>query len=103
MVDITEKRQKYPRVGVHMYATALAGPWSFRLQEAYNSTVTFTDGSEETFKRRERPKLFFSSDGEAVPLYLVNGAQKMGTSSESYTLVQPVGTRWRAFERDRGF
>lgn len=44
--------------------------------------------------------VFFSSDGKAEPLYLVNGVQKTCTSSESYTLVQPVGTRWRAFERD---
>lgn len=103
MIDITESNQKYPRVGAHMFAHNLAGPWTFRLQEAFNSTVTFTDGSVETFNRRERPKLFFSDDGEFKPLYMVNGVQRMGTTTESFTLIQPVGTAWREYERKLGF
>lgn len=104
MIDIVEKNgTKYPRVGAHMFSRDLTSPWTFKLQEAFNSTVTFVDGGEETFKRRERPKLFFSTDGDMIPLYLVTGVQRLGTSSESYTLVQPVGEAWREFEEDLGF
>lgn len=104
MVDIVERNgTKYPRVGAHMFASELTGRWTFKPQEAYSSTVVFGDGGSETFNRRERPKLFFSSDGEVVPLYLVTGVQRLGAVGESYTLVQPVGGRWRDFERGLGF
>ncbi|KAF5866830.1 hypothetical protein ETB97_008634 [Aspergillus alliaceus] len=104
MIDIVEHEgQKWPRVGAHMYARNLAGPWHFKLQEAFNSTVTFTDGSVENLKRRERPKIFFSDDGEMTPLYLVNGVQAMDQNSQSYTLVQPIGTMWKQYENDLGF
>jgi hypothetical protein len=103
MIDISENGVKYPRVGAHMFSRALTGPWTFKLQEAYNSSVAYTDGSQETFNRRERPKLFFSGDGEVTPLYLVNGVQEMGESGRSWTLVQPVGRGWREFERGLGF
>ena len=73
------------------------------MQEAFNSTVTFTDGSVETFNRRERPKLFFSDDGELTPLYLTTGVQALGTATTSYTLIQPVGTAWQEYEKDLGF
>lgn len=86
-----------------MYSRSLTGPWSFKLHEAYNSTVTFTDGSVETFNRRERPKIFFSADGEVTPLYLVNGVQPLGSTVLSYTLVQPIGEAWRAYEEGLGF
>ncbi|KAE8151457.1 hypothetical protein BDV25DRAFT_171475 [Aspergillus avenaceus] len=104
MIDLVEHDgQQWPRVGAHMYSRSLEGPWHFKLQEAFSSVVEFTDGSVQTFKRRERPKLFFSDDGEMTPLYMVNGVQAMGEGSRSFTLVQPVGTKWRQFERDRGF
>lgn len=102
MIDIAERGVKYPRVGAHMYARELTGPWTFKLQEAFNSTVQFTDGSVETFGRRERPKVFFSGDGEVVPLYLVSGVQSLGMTG-SWTLVQPVGSEWREFEKGLGF
>lgn len=98
MVDVVERKQKWPRVGAHIFARGLAGPWRFKLQEAFNSTVTYADGRSETFKRRERPKLFFSEDGEVTPLYLVTGVQDMGKSGPSYTFVQPIGTKWRDYE-----
>lgn len=103
MIDITESNKKYPRVGAHMFARNLTGPWTFKLQEAFNSTIDFSDGSVETFNRRERPKLFFSNDGEVTPLYMVNGVQRLGSTTESYTLIQPVGTAWREYERGLGF
>ncbi|KAL2846354.1 hypothetical protein BJY01DRAFT_263329 [Aspergillus pseudoustus] len=103
MIDLVEHDgQKYPRVGAHMFARQLTGPWHFHLHEAFNSSVAFTDGSTQVFKRRERAKLFFSDDGLLTPLYLVTGVQDMGETGRSYTLVQPVGARWRGFEEGLG-
>ncbi|OAL52106.1 hypothetical protein IQ07DRAFT_403431 [Pyrenochaeta sp. DS3sAY3a] len=103
MIDIVEKNgTKYPRVGAHMFSRTLEGGWQFKVQEAFNSSVAFTDGSTEVFNRRERPKLFFSDDGEVTPLYMVNGVQPLG-SPLSYTLIQPIGTAWRAYEQALGF
>ncbi|KAF2134465.1 hypothetical protein P153DRAFT_371857 [Dothidotthia symphoricarpi CBS 119687] len=103
MIDIAEKGVKYPRVGAHMYSRTLEGKWNFKVNEAYNSTVMFTDGSVETFNRRERPKLYFSDDGEMTPLYMINGVQPLGTTVLSYTLIQPIGTAWKGYEEALGF
>jgi hypothetical protein len=99
MIDLVEHDgQKWPRVGVHTYARALTGPWHFKLQEAFNSTVNYTDGTIQTLKRRERPKLFFSDDGEMTPLYLINGVQEMGQTGLSSTFIQPIGNKWKGYE-----
>ncbi|KAH7192865.1 uncharacterized protein B0J16DRAFT_394897 [Fusarium flagelliforme] len=104
MIDYVENdKQQWPRVGSHLFSRKLTGPWHFKLQEAYSSNVTFTDGTWQVFKRRERPKLFFSDDGEMTPLYMTNGVQEMNQTGASFTLVQPIGTRWKKFERDLGF
>lgn len=101
MIDIVEHDgQKYPRTGAHMFSRRLEAGWNFKVQEAFNSTVTFTDGAVETFNRRERPKIFF--DDDLTPLYLVSGVQALGVKS-SYTLVQPIGEAWREFEGKLGF
>jgi hypothetical protein len=102
MIDITEHGVKYPRVGAHMFSRSLTGNWSFKLQETYNTTVLFTDETRTDYYRRERPKLFFSDDGELTPLYLVNGVQEFNSSS-SYTLIQPIGQASENFERSLGF
>jgi hypothetical protein len=85
-----------------MYSRTLEGKWNFKLQEAFSSTIAFTDGSTETFNRRERSKLFFSDDGEVTPLYLVTGVQALGTTTTSYTLIQPVGSAWQEYEKQLG-
>jgi hypothetical protein len=103
MVDIVEQeKRKWPRVGAHIFARELTGPWQFKLHEAFNSTVTYTDGRTETLKRRERPKLFFSDDGEVTPLYLITGVQDMDKTGPSHTFIQPIGTKWRDYEREIG-
>jgi hypothetical protein len=103
MIDIVEEDgQKWPHVGAHMFARNLTGPWTFKQQEAFNSSVAFTDGTTQLFKRRERPKLFFSDDGELTPLYLITGVQEMNQTGPSYTLVQPIGTKWQDFETALG-
>ncbi|KAK7189083.1 hypothetical protein DPSP01_010333 [Paraphaeosphaeria sporulosa] len=101
MIDIVEKNgTKYPRVGAHMFSRRLESGWTFKVQEAFSSTVEFTDGAVETFNRRERSKIFFDEDMR--PLYLVSGVQAMGVKS-SFTLVQPIGKRWREYENELGF
>ncbi|RBR25206.1 uncharacterized protein FIESC28_01941 [Fusarium coffeatum] len=104
MIDYVENnKQQWSRVGSHLFSRKLTGPWHFKLQEAFSSNVTFTDGSWQVFKRRERPKLFFSDDGEMKPLYMTNGVQEINETGASFTLVQPIGTRWKRFEKDLGF
>ncbi|KAF5586674.1 uncharacterized protein FSUBG_12061 [Fusarium subglutinans] len=104
MIDYVENdKQQWPRVGSHLFSRKLTGPWHFKLQEAFSSNITFTDGSWQVFKRRERPKLFFSDDGKMTPLYLTNGVQEMNQTGAAFTLVQPIGTKWKEFEKDLGF
>jgi hypothetical protein len=104
MIDLVEHDgQKYPRVGAHVFARELTGPWHFKQQEAINSTIRFEDGTVQTLKRRERAKIFFSDDGQMTPLYLINGVQEMGQNSLSSTFIQPIGKKWREYERRLGF
>ena len=90
MIDVAMHGVKYPRVGGHLFSRNLSGEWTFKLQEVYNTTVGFTDGTSTDYYLRERPKLFFSDDGLLRPLYLVNGVQEFNASA-SYTLIQPIG------------
>ncbi|KAG7148202.1 hypothetical protein HYQ46_002930 [Verticillium longisporum] len=101
MIDIPEA--KGPHVGAHAYARKWEGPWTYNnITLAYNTTVEFTDGMKTDYYRRERPKLFFSDDGEMTPLYLVNGVQEFN-SRASYTLIQPIGAASKEFEKSLGF
>lgn len=98
MVDIA-LGLKGPRVGAHAYARDWKGPWHYNnITLAYNTTVDFTDGNSTTYYRRERPKLYFSEDGEMTPLYLVNGVQEFD-SPASYTLIQPIGDGFENYEK----
>ncbi|KAI1780743.1 hypothetical protein F4818DRAFT_396695 [Hypoxylon cercidicola] len=101
MIDITERHEKYPRVGGHLFSRSLAGNWTFKLQAVYNTTVHFTDGGRTDYYRRERPRLYFSDDGKLTPLYLINGVQEFN-SSTSYTLIQPIGDGAKLYERELG-
>ncbi|KAG9250336.1 uncharacterized protein F5Z01DRAFT_629724 [Emericellopsis atlantica] len=89
---------KGPRVGAHAFARDWRGPWTYENETlAFDAFVDFTDGGRTEYYRRERPKLYFSEDGEMTPLYLVNGVQEFGNIS-AYTLVQPIGEAWKAYE-----
>lgn len=102
MVDIPLGK-KGPHVGAHVFAMDWKGPWHYNnVTLAYNTTVHFTDGTSIDYYRRERPKLFFSEDGEMTPLYLMNGVQQVN-SSASYTLIQPIGQGWKSYEKALGF
>ncbi|KAL1613413.1 hypothetical protein SLS54_010628 [Diplodia seriata] len=104
MVDVEERGEKGPRVGGHLYARELEGPWVFNNRTlAYNTTVAFDDGTTVDLYRRERPKLFFDEGDEGrVPLFLVNGVQEVGRGKESWTLVQPIGEAAARYERGLG-
>ncbi|WQF84786.1 Putative EGF-like domain, glycosyl hydrolase, five-bladed beta-propellor domain superfamily [Colletotrichum destructivum] len=98
MIDIAEGR-KGPRVGAHAYAREWKGPWTYNNNTlAYNTTVEFTDGVKLDYYRRERPKLYFSDDGQMTPLYLLNGVQEFNKSG-SYTLIQPIGKKSKGCEK----
>ncbi|KZL63570.1 hypothetical protein CI238_02932 [Colletotrichum incanum] len=102
MIDIAEGR-KGPRVGAHAYAREWEGPWTYNNNTlAYNTTVEFTDGFKLDYYRRERPKLYFSDDGQMTPLYLLNGVQEFNKSG-SYTLIQPIGRKAEAHENKLSF
>ena len=92
----TVSAHAYSEDGLHWFVGEL---------QPYNSTVTFADGRPaEISPTRERPKLFFDSDG-VTPLYLFNGAVMKGEDEtcaepwcssckrtfKSYTLVVPLG------------
>jgi len=92
-----------PKVGRHAFAREFDGAWTFNNRTlAFNTSVQFTDGSTVAFFRRERPQLFFSEDGEMVPLYLSTGVQEVG-SGQSYSVIQPLGEGSAAYEKELGF
>jgi len=66
-------------------------PWTFggTADPAYTNNVTYADGSTQTLRRRERPKLLFAADGTA---WLYTAAQSPLNASRdfSFTLVQQV-------------
>ena len=92
-----------PNVGRHAYARSWDGKWNFNLRSvAFNTTVDFADGSTINYYRRERPTIFFSEEGLMTPLYLSTGVQEVD-SSQSYSLIQPVGDRAVVYEKSIGF
>lgn len=101
MVDIP-LGLKGPRVGAHAFARDWQGPWTYNnITLAFNTTVEYDDGTAVEYYRRERPKLFFSEDGEMTPLYLVNGVQEFDTNA-AYTVIQPIGDGYEEYEDGLG-
>ena len=75
--------------GIHAFSDGgdvwTSGGW------AYGDAIIFTDGTNFSFSRRERPHLLFKEDG--TPLALSNGAQFGGVYGDGvFTLVQPIVT-----------
>ncbi|KAK1850401.1 hypothetical protein CCHR01_06948 [Colletotrichum chrysophilum] len=100
MIDLIEyNRQQWPRVGTHLFARNITGPWHFPLETAFTSNISYSDGTWQLFRRRERPKLYFSNDGEMTPLYLITGVQdSFSGTGKSFTHIQPIGTKWKDFQ-----
>lgn len=91
-----------PKVGRHAYATGWDSTWTFNNDTlAYSTYVEFTDGTATNFSRRERPQLYFSKDGEMTPLFLTNGVQEVN-SSQSYSVVQPIGNGAKTYVESLG-
>ena len=55
---------------------------------AYSNVVNFTDGSVQSFSRRERPHILFAADG-STPIALSNGVE-YGNNDAIFSLVQPI-------------
>ena len=74
--------------GVHAFSEGgeawVSGGWAF------GGTVEFTDGTDFTFSRRERPHLLFGGDGSLIALS--SGVQYGGggQGDGTFTLVQPI-------------
>jgi len=63
--------------------------WTGSPYAAFGSTVEYTDGSVQSFARRERPHLILDDEGH--PTHLISGVQPGGYLADySYTLVQPT-------------
>lgn len=69
--------------------------WTYAQQDAYNGSVSWTDGSNTQLWRRERPHMVVDANG--APLAISNGVQECGdsgpcptTNDRSWTLVQPI-------------
>ena len=58
--------------GCHSFSRSLAGPWTVSPDPVYNTTLTFTNGTQHTFQYRERPEMVFDS---AVPTHLFTGVE----------------------------
>ena len=80
-----------PKVGRHAFARNFSGPWTFGDKTlAFSTEVHFNDGSSIDLFRRERPQLYFSTDGDMTPLLLTNGAQARNNAM-SYSIIVPIG------------
>ena len=58
---------------------------------AFGNNVQFTDNTQFTFKRRERPHLIFDVKDGCTPVALTSAAEYGGVHGDkSYTLLQPI-------------
>jgi len=82
-------------VGCHAFSVDGLN-WTLSPTPAYGFTVAFSDGTNTTFARRERPQLVLDPVTNA-PTHLINGVQppskdqpKGGRGDLSYTLIAPL-------------
>jgi hypothetical protein len=72
-------------VGSHAYSRD-ASNWTRSDEEPYTSSVKFTDGTTTKMRRRERPELLLSDQGQ--PRYFTSGVEDY--SDHTYTLTMKV-------------
>jgi len=58
------------------------------LQDAYNGTVAYTDGTVEQYYLRARPHVVLDGQGRVVAIS--NGVRPIKASQYVFTLVQPI-------------
>lgn len=70
--------------------------WTLSKNPCYSYNVSFTDGKEKVFSRRERPQLVFDP-ATGVPTHLINGVQlprdeqpKEGQQDYTYSIIVPL-------------
>lgn len=62
----------YDASGGHAWSVDGGGTWQYHNDtQAYSSLIMYTDGSQQSFSRRERPHLVL--DNQGVPIALTNG------------------------------
>jgi hypothetical protein len=79
-------------VARHAFARAYTGPWQMHTDSIpYTTTVAFTDGTELTYHKRERPQLVWSG---GAPSHLITGVvqpgDQHGYAGGSFTLIQRI-------------
>merc|ERR1712157_506151 len=65
---MTQSERRGRISGGHGFTRNLTN-WSYALTPAYDTDVLLTNGSNLTFKARERPQLLFGADGKPAVLY----------------------------------
>jgi hypothetical protein len=70
--------------------------WTLSKTPCYSYNVSFTDGKEKVFSRRERPQLVFDP-ATGAPTHLINGVQlprdeqpKEGQQDYTYSIIVPL-------------
>lgn len=92
------KSNPHVQFGVGGYAESMTadpwGPWTLQdpSTPAYTTAVQFVDGTNETFSRRERPKVVFdSTTGKAIALITAVCPEPDG-NQHCFTLGQRIGS-----------
>ena len=91
-----------PYVGRHAFATSWNGTWTYGSTVSYTTAVKFTNGKTISYSRRERPQLYFSTDGKMTPLFMANGVQEVN-ATDSYSIIVPIGRGAADYEKSLGF
>lgn len=73
--------------GYHAYS-ADGREWAAGSGHAFELSVEYTDGSSQTFHRRERPELSFHADG--APAFFYSAVQASGEVKNAFSHVQPL-------------
>eukprot|EP00662_Eupelagonemidae_sp_cell21_P021220 gene21220-39038_t len=77
----------YACVG-HAYAEHPTGPWRYSPVPAANNTVSWTDGTSEVLRSRERAQVLTNAEGDVEVLY--NGVCCQADGRSTYTLAVPT-------------
>jgi hypothetical protein len=78
----------YKAVGAHAFSKD-GTTWTFSKNAAYTTAIKLADGTEHSFKRRERPHLLQDDNGTITHLYT---SLWIGPSDKTATFVQAVNT-----------
>lgn len=84
----------FATMGGHVFARALAGPWTLSDAAPYNATISWSNGTTIAYAERERPELLLDADGTPLVLYSAVLLRGNGTAwGPSFTAAQKIKTR----------